>query len=157
VGDAVLTSAGCVEEAVLDAASLTLIPAGTDVEATAAFRGNYQTALYGMQRGRLQAGETLLVHGAAGGVGLVTVDVGKLMGATVIATDGSDEKLEIVGELGADHLINYSDGFRDQVKELTGGRGADVIFDPVGAFLGRLDHRVRSARASRSGAAVIGG
>ena len=132
VGDAVLTSAGCVEEAVLDAASLTLIPEGTDIEAAAAFRGNYQTALYGMQRGRLQAGETLLVHGAAGGVGLATVDVGKLMGATVIATAGSDEKLEIVGELGADHLINYSDGFRDQVKELTGGRGADVIFDPVG-------------------------
>lgn len=132
VGDAVLTSAGCVEEAVLDASSLTLIPAGTDIEAAAGFRSNYQTALYGMQRGRLQAGETLLVHGAAGGVGLAAVDVGKLMGATVIATAGSDEKLEVVGQMGADHLINYSDGFRDQVKAVTGGRGADVIYDPIG-------------------------
>ena len=132
VGDAVLTSAGCVEEVVVDVDSLTLIPEGVDIEAAAAFRGNYQTALYGMQRGRLQAGETLLVHGAAGGVGLAAVDVGKLMGATVIATAGSDEKLEIVGQLGADHLINYSDGFREQVKDLTSGRGADVIYDPVG-------------------------
>ena len=132
IGDAVLTSAGCVEEAVLDSDSLTLIPEGTDIEAAAAFRSNYQTALYGMQRGRLRAGETLLVHGAAGGVGLAAVDVGKLMGATVIATAGNDEKLKIVEQVGADHVINYSDGFREQVKELTDGRGADVIYDPVG-------------------------
>jgi NADPH2:quinone reductase len=85
-----------------------------------------------MQRADLKAGETLLVHGAAGGVGLAAVDIGKLYGATVIATAGSDAKLEVVRQLGADHLINYTDGFREQVKELTGGRGADVIYDPVG-------------------------
>lgn len=132
VGDAVLTTAGCVEEAVVDATRAMLIPEGTDIEAAASFRSNYQTALYGMQRGRLKAGETLLVHGAAGGVGLATVDVGKLMGARVIATASTEEKLEAVRRMGADHVINYSDGFREQVKELTDGRGADVIFDPVG-------------------------
>jgi NADPH2:quinone reductase len=85
-----------------------------------------------MQRGRLQPGETLLVHGAAGGVGLATVDVGKLMGARVIATARSHERLEVCKKLGADHVIDYSAGFREQVFELTGGRGADIIFDPVG-------------------------
>ena len=96
VGDAVLTSAGCIEEAVIDVNSLTLIPEGVDLELAAGFRSNYQTALYGMQRARLKAGETLLIHGAAGGVGLAAVDIGKLMGATVIATAGTDEKLDIV-------------------------------------------------------------
>lgn len=132
VGDSVLVGAGCVEEANVKASRATKLPAGVDLATAASFRSNYQTALYGMQRGRLKAGETLLVHGAAGGVGLAAVDVGKLMGATVIATAGSDEKLEVVKEMGADHVINYTDGFRDKVKEFTGGRGADVIYDPVG-------------------------
>ena len=132
VGDAVLTGGGCVEQVVKPAADVTKLPPHVDLEAAAAFRYNYSTALYGMQRGRLQAGETLLVHGAGGGVGLAAVDVGKLMGATVIATAGSEEKLAVAGELGADHLIDYSNGFRERVKELTGGRGADVIYDPVG-------------------------
>ena len=132
VGDAVLVGAGCVEQVVVEAQRATVIPEGTDLESAASFRSNYVTAFYAMQRGRLTPGETLLVHGAAGGVGLAAVDVGKLMGATVIATAGSDDKLAVVGELGADHLINYSSGFRDEVKELTGGKGADVIYDPVG-------------------------
>ena len=132
VGDAVLVSAGCVEEIVVEARRATVIPKGTVLELAASFRSNYATAFYAMQRGRLAPGETLLVHGAAGGVGLAAVDVGKLMGATVIATAGSDDKLEVVGEVGADHLINYSNGFREKVKELTGGKGADVIYDPVG-------------------------
>ena len=132
VGDSVLVPAGCVERVVVDAKRATPVPRGVDLEQAAAFRSNYATALYAMQRGRLQAGETLLVHGAAGGVGLATVDVGKLMGATVIATAGADDKLAVVRELGADHTINYGDGFREQVKALTDGRGADVIFDPVG-------------------------
>jgi NADPH2:quinone reductase len=75
----------------------------------------------------------LLVHGAAGGIGLAAVQVGKVLGATVIATSGSDEKLAVVKQNGADHTINYTDGFRDRVKELTDGRGADVIYDPIGA------------------------
>ncbi len=132
VGDSVLVPAGCVERVVVDAKRATPVPRGVDLEQAAAFRANYATALYAMQRGRLQAGETLLVHGAAGGVGLATVDVGKLMGATVIATAGADDKLAVVREMGADHTINYGDGFREQVKALTNGRGADVIFDPVG-------------------------
>ncbi len=132
VGDAVLTGGGCVEQVVKPAADVTKLPPHVDLEAAAAFRYNYSTALYGMQRGRLQAGETLLVHGAGGGVGLAAVDVGKLMGATVIATAGSEEKLAVASELGADHVIDYSNGFRERVKELTGGRGADVIYDPVG-------------------------
>ena len=131
-GDSVLVSGGCAEQVVVDAARATPIPVGVALESAAAFRSNYATALYALQRGRLAAGETLLVHGAAGGVGLATVDVGKLMGATVIATAGSDDKLAVVRELGADHTVNYREGFRDQVKALTSGRGADVIFDPVG-------------------------
>ncbi len=132
VGDAVLAPGGCVEEVTIPASRATLLPPGTDLEAAASFRGNYATALYGMQRANLQVGETLLVHGAAGGVGLAAVDIGKLMGARVIGTASTEAKLAVVKQLGADHGINYSDGFRDEVKELTGGRGADVIYDPVG-------------------------
>ena len=132
VGDAVLVSAGCVEHAVMDASRATRIPEGVDIEAAASFRSNYTTALYGLERGRLRAGETLLVHGAGGGVGLAAVDVGKLMGATVIATAASEAKLAVARELGADHLIDYREGFREAVKDLTEQRGADVIYDPVG-------------------------
>jgi NADPH2:quinone reductase len=80
----------------------------------------------------LQAGEVLLVHGAGGGVGLAAVDMGKLLGATVIATASSEEKLAVCTKMGADHVINYTHGFREQVRDLTEGRGADVIYDPVG-------------------------
>ena len=133
VGDRVLVPAGCVEQVLVDASRITPIPSGVALDAAASFRSNYATAIYALQRGRLRQGETLLVHGAAGGVGLATVDVGKLMGATVIATAGSDDKLAVVRQMGADHVINYrSDGFRERVKELTNNRGADVIFDPVG-------------------------
>jgi NADPH2:quinone reductase len=132
VGDAVLAPAGCIEAVNVAASRVTRLPAGVDLEAAASYRSNYATAYYAMQRGRLQAGETLLVHGAAGGVGLAAVDIGKLYGATVIGTAGSDDKLAVVRALGADHTINYTNGFRDAVKDLTGGRGADVIYDPVG-------------------------
>lgn len=133
VGDAVLCGGGFAEETVQPAESVIKLPQGVSFEAAAAFRSNYTTAYYAMQRGRLQPGETLLVHGAAGGVGLATVDVGKLMGARVIATARNPERLEVCKRLGADHVIDYSKGFRDEVLALTGGRGADVIFDPVGA------------------------
>ena len=132
VGDSVLVSGGCVEEVVVKTTRATLLPAGTDLEAAAAFRGNYATALYGMQRANLQAGETLLVHGAAGGVGLAAVDIGKLLGARVIGTASSEDKLTAIKEMGGDHGIDYRDGFREQVKALTNGKGADVIYDPVG-------------------------
>jgi NADPH2:quinone reductase len=81
----------------------------------------------------VQAGQTLLVHGAAGGVGLAAVEIGKLLGATVIATVGSEEKRQNVLKHGADHAINYrEDAFRDAVLAITDGRGADAVYDPVG-------------------------
>ncbi len=132
VGDLVITPGGCVEQINIPAKVVTPIPEGVDLNIAASFRNNYATAYDGMQRANLQAGEVLLVHGAAGGVGLAAVDIGKLYGATVIGTASSDEKLAVVKKIGADHIINYSDGFRDQVKALTSGRGADVIYDPVG-------------------------
>lgn len=132
VGARVLCSGGWTEEVAVAANRVTLLPESVSYEAAAAFRSNYTTAYYGLQRGRLKPGETLLVHGAAGGVGLAAVDVGKLLGAVVIATASSDAKLAVVRRMGADHVINYTSGFRDQVKALTNDRGADVIYDPVG-------------------------
>ncbi|MBS0241052.1 MAG: NADPH:quinone oxidoreductase family protein [Proteobacteria bacterium] len=131
-GDRVLCGGGFAEETVQPSASVIKLGDTVTFEAAAAFRSNYTTAYYALQRARLKPGETLLVHGAAGGVGLATVDVGKLMGARVIATARSPERLEICRQLGADHVIDYSGGFRDAVLEITGKRGADVIFDPVG-------------------------
>ncbi len=131
-GDRVLTPGGFAEEAVVAAGDITPLPDAVRFAAGAAFKSNYTTAYYGLQRGRLKAGEVLLIHGAAGGVGLAAVDMGKLFGATVIATASTEEKLAVCKQMGADHAINYTEGFRDQVKDLTGGRGADVIYDPVG-------------------------
>ncbi len=104
----------------------------------------YGTSYYALkQRADLQPGETLLVLGAAGGVGLAAVELGKAMGARVIAAASSDEKLEIARKAGADEVINYSDGeLKDKVKALTEGRGADVIYDPVGGDL--FDQCMRS-------------
>jgi NADPH2:quinone reductase len=132
LGDRVLCGGGFAEETVQPASSVMKLPGAVGFEAAAAFRSNYMTAYYALQRGRLRAGETLLVHGAAGGVGLATVDTGKLMGARVIATARNPERLAVCKQLGADHVIDYSKDFREEVKSLTGGRGADVIFDPVG-------------------------
>ena len=131
-GDRVLSPGGFAEETVVAAHDVTPLPDSVRFAAGAAFKSNYTTAYYGLQRGRLQAGEVLLVHGAAGGVGLAAVDMGKLFGATVIATASTAEKLAVCQQMGADHVINYNEGFRDQVREITGGRGADVIYDPVG-------------------------
>ncbi|MGB5759216.1 MAG: NADPH:quinone oxidoreductase family protein [Acidimicrobiales bacterium] len=115
------------------------MPGSMSYAAAASFQTAYLTAWVALVcRGHLQPGETLLVHGATGGVGMAAVDLGKHLGATVIATGGRDDKLAVVAERGADHIINYTmtdgglGGFRDEVKALTGGRGADVIYDPVG-------------------------
>lgn len=132
VGDRVMVGAGCVEQVVVNSRQATKIPGSADLAAAASYRSNYSTALYALQRGRLEAGENLLIHGAAGGVGLAAVDVGRLMGARVIGTASTDVKLEVVKNMGASDVINYSDGFRERVKELTDGKGADVIYDPVG-------------------------
>ncbi len=100
----------------------------------AAFQTTYQTSYFGLKvRANLQPGETLLVFGGAGGVGTAAIQLGKMLGATVIATAGTPEKLEVCRRCGADHVINYvSEDFVPIVNELTDGRGADVIYDPVG-------------------------
>lgn len=115
------------------------IPGDLSYEKAASYGTAYLTAWVALTvRGNLQAGETLLVHGATGGVGLAAVDIGKYLGAMVIGTGGTDEKLSVVKSRGADHVINYTQadgslgGFREKVKALTDGRGADVIYDPVG-------------------------
>ena len=110
------------------------LPEDISYELGSAFVLTYGTSAYAlMQMGKLQKDEWLLVHGASGGVGLSAVEIGKAMGAKVIGTGGNNEKLKIVTEHGADHVINYNEGpFKDRVKEVCGSAGADVIYDPVG-------------------------
>ncbi|MGI9333380.1 MAG: NADPH:quinone oxidoreductase family protein [Gammaproteobacteria bacterium] len=125
---------GFAEEFNSPAAAVRKIPDSMSYTIAAGFSVTYGTSHVALQhRAALQAGETLLVHGAAGGVGLTAVEIGKLMGATVIATASTEDKLALAKSYGADHAIDYTrGGFKDQVKALTGGAGADVIFDPVG-------------------------
>lgn len=137
VGDRVcagLPSGGFADEAIVDAANVFRIPGSLSFEGSTLFPTIYATAYAGLKwRANLQSGETLLVHGAAGASGLAAIEVGRALGATVIATAGSERKLAAVKGYGADHAIDYrKTGFRDQVLEITGGRGADVVFDPVG-------------------------
>jgi len=109
------------------------VPDGMSLEAAGVFRGAYSTAYHALlQRGRLQAGEWVLVHGAAGGIGIAAIQVAKLFGARVIATASSDEKRAACLEEGAEHAIGYAGGFVDAVKQLTGGRGVDIVYDPIG-------------------------
>jgi len=133
---------GFAEEAIAEASACRPIPKGMDFVKAAAYPAAYLTAYVALViRGNLKAGETLLVHGASGGVGMAAVDVGKLLGATVIATGASNEKLAAVKARGADHVLNVTEGFKDKVKDLTEGRGADVIYDPVGGDV--FDESVR--------------
>ncbi|NNL85739.1 MAG: NADPH:quinone oxidoreductase family protein, partial [Myxococcales bacterium] len=131
---ATVWAGGLAERAVAKVDQLRAVPEGMALSTAAAINVTYGTSYYALkQRAGLRAGETLLVLGAAGGVGLSAVELGKAMGARVIAGASSDEKLEIARESGADELVNYSDGqFKDKVKALTDGRGADVIYDPIG-------------------------
>jgi NADPH2:quinone reductase len=145
VGDTVAGGArfgGFAEYAVVKAEGLQHKPENMSFSEAAAYPAAYLTAYVSLvRRGNLKAGDTLLVHGASGGVGLAAVDVGKLLGATVIATSASDEKLDKVVAYGADYALNVTQGFKDRVKALTGGRGADVIYDPVGGDV--FDESVR--------------
>lgn len=122
------------EEAVADADAVVPIPDRMDFATAAAFPIAYGTAHYALvHRAGLRPGETLLVLGAAGGVGLAAVETGRELGAHVIAAAGTPEKLAVAREHGAGDLIDYRrENIRDRVRELTGGRGADVVFDPVG-------------------------
>ena len=140
VGDRVMATpgiGGLAEQVAVKADGLRKIPDSMDFKTAAGFAMIYTTSYYALkQRAQLQAGETLLVLGASGGVGLAAVELGKLMGAKVIAAASSDEKLDFVNRLNPDALLNYGDGeLKERVKELTGGTGADVIYDPVGGDL----------------------
>ena len=122
------------DEAVLPADRVLAIPAAMDFPTAAGFPVAYGTSHGALEwRARLKPGETLVVLGAAGGVGLTAVEIGKAMGATVIAVAGGSAKLEVARRQGADHLIDYArEDLRARIKEITGGRGPDVIYDPVG-------------------------
>jgi NADPH2:quinone reductase len=122
------------DEIVVAPSQLTPLPLSFDYAEGATFFAAHGTAYHALiDRGQLQAGEVLLVHGAGGGVGLAAVELGKLLGATVIAAASSEEKLAVARAKGADHLVLYGrEPFRDVVKRITDGRGADIVFDPVG-------------------------
>src|SRR5690606_10952453 len=139
-GDRVLGSigwGGFAEKAVAEAGRVMPIPGDMPFDVASAFVLAYGTSLYALKdRARLQAGETLLVLGAAGGVGIAAVEIGKAMGARVIAAASSDDKLALCRERGADELINYgTEDLRERIKALTDGKGPDVIYDPVGGAM----------------------
>lgn len=137
-GDRVLAFArkggGFASEIVLPGAIVTPIPAAMDFTTAAAFPIAYGTAHFALEyRGQLKAGETLLVLGATGGVGLAAIEIGKMMGARVIAAAGGPDKIAMARATGADEVIDYrSENLRDRVLELTNKKGVDVVFDPVG-------------------------
>ena len=140
VGDRVMATpsiGGMAEQVRCAAAGLRKIPDSMDFKTAAGFAMVYTTSYHALkQRAQLKPGETLLVLGASGGVGMAAVELGKLMGARVIAAASSDEKLAFVKQAGPDELLNYGDGdLKEKVKALTGDRGADVIYDPVGGDL----------------------
>ena len=137
VGDEVIHSGGSgsfCEEIVAKELAVLPKPPALSFEAAAGITITYLTSYHALvQRANIQPGETLLVLGAAGGVGSTAVELGKALGATVIAAASSDDKLALCTELGADYVINYTnESLRDQVKQLTGGAGVDVVYDPVG-------------------------
>jgi len=134
---AVTFSGGLAEAINVRAEVLQPVPDSMSLQEAAGFPGGYGTSYHALkQRARLQPGETLLVLGATGGVGLAAVQIGKAMGARVIAGVGSDAKAAYLRQAGVEQVINYNTrNLRETVKELTGGKGADVIFDPVGGDL----------------------
>lgn len=137
VGDRVIAFTGWggfAEEVLADAGKLIPMPDEMDFVTASAFVMVYGTSHYALKdRARIQPGETLLVLGAAGGVGLAAVELGKAMGARVIAAASSEEKLAVCRQHGADECINYAnEDLKESIKRLTGGQGVDVIYDPVG-------------------------
>jgi NADPH:quinone reductase len=137
VGDKVIVKlryGGYVDEIVVVPSQLAPLPSTFDYAEGATFLAAHGTAYHALiDRGQIQPGEVLLVHGAGGGVGLAAVEIGKLLGAIVIAAASSEDKLAVAKAKGADHGVLYGrEPFRDAVKRITDGRGADVVFDPVG-------------------------
>ncbi|WP_347056863.1 NADPH:quinone oxidoreductase family protein [Blastococcus sp. HT6-30] len=143
------------EYAVMDAANAWPVPEGMSDEKAASLYLTYQTGHVGLhRRAHLQAGEYLLVHAGAGGVGSAAIQLGKAAGATVIATAGGARKTQICRELGADHVIDYTtEDFVPIVKEVTGGHGADVVYDPVG---GEVFDKSRKCIAFEGRIVVVG-
>lgn len=140
VGDRVMAIpgiGGLAEQVIVKPESVRSIPDNMDFKTAAGFAMVYTTSYHALkQRANLQPGETLLVLGASGGVGLSAVELGKVMGARVIAAASTDEKLDFVKQYHPDATINYGDGeLKEKVKALTNDRGADVIYDPVGGDL----------------------
>jgi NADPH2:quinone reductase len=137
--------------AVAPAEAVLPIPGALTFDQACSLLGSYETAYHCLvARGRLGAGETVLLHGASGSVGLAAVHVAKLLGATVIATGRDAAKLEVVRAQGADHVITLREGWQDDVKALTQGRGVDVVFDGVGGAVS-----VESLRCVRFGARYL--
>jgi NADPH2:quinone reductase len=139
VGDRVVAVSGrtLAERVAIDAPRVLRAPRGLDFDQACGIGITYFTSMHALrQRAQLQAGETLLVLGAAGGVGVTAIQLGKIMGATVIAAASSEDKLTLAKELGADATIDYSrEDLRERLKALTSGRGVDVVYDPVGGQL----------------------
>ena len=136
-GDRVFTGlmfGGFAEEVAADAKAVFKIPDEMDFVNAASLMMTYGTSYHALvDRAKLQAGETLLILGAAGGVGLAALDIAKALGAKVIAAASTDEKLAFCKQFGADEIVNYSkDDLKESVKKLTKGQGANVIYDPVG-------------------------
>jgi NADPH2:quinone reductase len=136
-GDRVIAAAtwgGFAEEMVADADRLVPMPDGMDFVPASAFILTYGTSYHALKdRANLRPGETLLVLGASGGVGLAAVQLGRAMGAKVIAAASSDAKLEVAKRNGASEVINYgTEDLRSRIKQITGGKGVDVVYDPVG-------------------------
>ncbi len=140
---AAVTHGSFAEKWLVPATSVLPFPNGLSVEQAAGFTIAYGSAVYALsRRGHVGKGDTLLVLGAAGGVGSAAVELGKIMGATVIAAASTDEKLSFAASLGADHMINYTEQeLKEAVRELTDGRGVDVVFDPVGGDLSETAFR----------------
>jgi NADPH2:quinone reductase len=152
---AVTTFGAFAEEAKTEARRVVRIPGAMDFVTASAFLLTYCTSDHALvDRGGLQAGETLLVLGAAGGVGLAAIEIGKILGARVIACASSDDKLEVCLAHGADAGINYErDDLRARIKEVTGGRGPDVVYDAVG---GRFTEPALRSIAWRGRLLVVG-
>lgn len=130
----IVSHGGFAEEVIAPANSVFPKPPAMDFKVAASFMMAYGTSYHALKdRANIKEGEALLVLGASGGVGLAAIELGKLMGAIVIAAASTDEKLALCKEYGADHTINYSnENLKEKVKELTNGNGANVVYDPVG-------------------------
>jgi len=158
IGDRVIASpgrGGFAQECLVPADRLSPLPSGMDFETASAFVLTYCTSLHALKDcGHLEPGETLVVLGASGGTGTSAIEIGKAMGAKVIAAASSEEKLAFCKELGADETIDYEKSdLRQRILDLTGGKGADVVYDPVG---GAYTEAALRATAWRGRLLVIG-